>query len=148
MASSGLRNGEKKFSPARKVRYLNAQKELGVQKKTGGALSGLLSCFIFWSYYNHLLYGITDYKMTTLNWAVWFCSKIEITRSQSCSEGVGSSENTGSSLCNVISMTYVVFYRHNTQVASQNKLKQCVSGWQSGLAADLRHPSLRCYAQR
>ena len=49
MPVSGLPNGGNKyfFYAARKVRYLNAQKELGVQKKTGGALSGLLLCFIF-----------------------------------------------------------------------------------------------------
>ena len=125
MPSSGLRSGEKFFFlTARKVRYLNAQEELGAQKKICGALGALLLCFIFWSYYNHLLYRITDCKMTTLYWTIWFGSKIEITRSQSCSEGVGSSEKTGSALCNIISVTYVVFYRHNTQVASQSKLKQ------------------------
>ena len=58
------------------------------------------------------------------------------------SEGVRSSEKTGGALRNFISVTCVVFYCRNTEVASQSKLKQCISGWSSGLGADLRHPSL------
>ena len=133
------------FYHPRKVRYLNAQEELGAQKKICGALGALLLCFIFWSYYNHLLYRITDYKMTTLYWEVLGLSEIGFTQSQSCLDRVGGSGKTGGTLRNVISVTHVVFYHHNTQFVSQNKLKQTGSGWPSGLGADLRPPSLTRY---
>ena len=81
--------------------------------------------------------------MTTLYQAVLVLSEIGFTQSQSCLERVGSLEKTGGALRNVISITYVVFYRHNIRFVSQSTLKQTVSGWPSGLGADLRPPSLR-----